>query len=120
MNIQYNQSPLGCLLSFIAITFLLTSIGLGWLVNSFLIVLAFIFILPVIVYFGFSWWFSRKLVQDKCPVCSYELTGFKDTVFNCPNCGELLDVTGGKFVRAPVEGTIDINAIDVSVQQLEE
>jgi hypothetical protein len=120
MNIQYNQSPLGCLLSFIAITFLLTSIGLGWLVNGFLIFIALLFILPIVAYFAFNWWLSRKLVQDKCPVCSYELTGFRDSAFNCPNCGTTLEVAAGKFVRPTPEGTIDVNAIDVSVQQLDD
>jgi hypothetical protein len=120
MNIQYNQSPLGCFLTFIVATILLTSIGLGWLVNGFLIFLAILFILPIVLYFGFSWWTTRKLAFDNCPSCGEEITGFKDSVFNCPHCGETIDSGSGKFQRATPEGTIDVSAIDVSVQQLED
>jgi predicted RNA-binding Zn-ribbon protein involved in translation (DUF1610 family) len=120
MNIQYDRSPLGCFLTFIAATILLTSVGLGWLVNGFLIFLAVLFMLPVALYFGFSWWMTRKLAFDKCPSCGEEITGFKDRVFNCPHCGETIEVVSGKFKRATPEGTIDVSAIDVSVQQLED
>ncbi len=118
--LQYNNSALGCWTSLILITLLLTSVGLGWVINGFLILLAFLFITPVVAFWGFQWWLKRKLVQDSCPVCSYEFTGFKNTEFRCPSCGEALQVTGDRFSRLTPPGTIDVDAVEVSVQQIED
>jgi transcription initiation factor IIE alpha subunit len=50
----------------------------------------------------------------------YEFTGFKNTEFNCPSCGEALQVEAAGFTRITPPGTIDIDAIEVSVQSIEE
>ena len=119
--LQYNNnSALGCWISLILITLLLTSVGLGWVINGFLILLAFLFITPVLAFWGFQWWLKRKLVQDSCPVCSYEFTGFKNTEFRCPNCGEALQVKGENFSRLTPPGTIDIDAVEVSAHQIDD
>ena len=118
--LQYNTPSLGCWATFIFTAFFLTTVGLGWVVNGFLILLALLFILPILVFWGFQWWLKRKLVQDNCPVCSYEFTGFQNTEFRCPSCGEALQVTGDSFTRLTPPGTIDVDAIEVSVQQIEE
>lgn len=118
--LQYNTSGLGCWLTLILIAVLLGSIGLGWIVNGFLILLAFLLITPVIAFWGLQWWLKRNLVQDRCPVCSYEFTGFKNAEFRCPSCGEPLQVEGGKFNRLTPPGTIDVDAVEVSVQQIED
>ena len=102
------------------LSLLLSSLGLGWVINGFLILLALLFILPVMAFWGFQWWLRRKLVQDKCPVCSYEFTGFKDTEFRCPSCGEALIVQGDSFSRITPPGTIDVDAVEVAVKQIEE
>nr|WP_216595658.1 hypothetical protein [Myxosarcina sp. GI1] len=115
-----NTSGLGCGLSFILIAFLLASVGLGWVVNGFLILLCVLLITPIIAFWGFQWWLKRKLVQDECPVCSYEFTGFKNTEFRCPSCGEALQVESDGFSRITPPGTIDVNAVEVSPQQIEE
>ncbi|MBE9046763.1 hypothetical protein IQ255_20515 [Pleurocapsales cyanobacterium LEGE 10410] len=118
--IQLNTSGLGCWLTIILFAFILTSIGLGWVINGFIILLTLLFILPVIVFWGFQWWLKRKLVQDQCPVCSYEFTGFKNTEFNCPSCGEPLQVTAESFSRITPPGTIDVDAVEIPVQKIEE
>jgi len=40
--------------------------------------------------------------------------------FKCPNCGENLTVQKGHFQRFAPEGTIDVTAIEVPSQRLEE
>lgn len=119
--LQYNiSSGIGCWLTIIMIGLLLTSVGLGWVINGVLILLALLFIAPVIGLWGFQWWLKRKLVQAQCPVCNYEFTGFKNTEFSCPSCGEALRVEGDRFTRLTPPGTIDVDAVEVSVKQIEE
>ncbi len=117
---QYNTSGLGCWVSLILMVFLLTSVGLGWVINGFLILLGLLFITPVLAFWGFQWWLKRKLIQDQCPVCNYEFTGFKNTEFNCPSCGETLQVEAEHFSRMTPPGTIDVDAIEVSVKSIDE
>lgn len=118
--LQISDSGLGCLLTFILSGILLTSIGLGWVVNGFLIFIAILLLLPVVGVWGLRWWLKRNLVEDGCPVCDYEFTGFNQAECRCPNCGEPLKVEGGQFVRLTPPGTIDVQAVEVSAQQLED
>ncbi len=115
-----NNSGLGCLLTFLLLGLFLGSVGLGWVVNGFLIVIALILIAPVIILWGIRWWLQRNLVEDQCPVCRYEFTGFNQTQCQCPNCGEPLKIEGGHFHRVTPPGTIDVDAVEVSVNQLED
>lgn len=115
-----NDSGLGCFLTLILMGIILGSVGLGWIVNGFLIFLAIILLLPVIAWFGFRWWLKNNLVEDQCPVCGYEFTGFKTAESRCPSCGELLKVEGGHFQTITPPGTIDVEAIEVSASQLED
>ena len=117
---QTNLSGVGCWLTLLTTFLLLGAVGLGWLVKSFLILVGLIIISPVIGWFGFRWWLRRNLVEDKCPVCAYEFTGFNQTECQCPNCGEPLKVEQGHFNRLTLPGTIDVEAVEVSVQQLED
>lgn len=117
---QYNNSGISCWLTLILVAFLLGSIGLGWVVNGFLILLALLIITPILAFGGLQWWLKRNLVQDECPVCSYEFTGFNNAEFQCPNCSEPLKVESGHFSRITPPGTIDVDAIEVSVKQIEE
>ena len=118
--LQFNTSGLGCWASIILALFVLTSIGLGGAIKGLIILIALLFIAPVIAFWGFQWWLRRKLVQASCPVCSYEFTGFKNTEFNCPSCGETLQVEADSFSRMTPPGTIDVDAVEVSVQTIEE
>ena len=118
--LQYNTSGLGCWISIILFALVVGKIGLGGVISGFLILIALLFVVPVVAFWGFQWWLRRKLVQDDCPVCSYEFTGFKNTEFNCPNCGENLQVEGDRFTRLTPPGTIDVDAVEVSVKRIED
>jgi hypothetical protein len=107
-------------LTLLAIVWLLGSVGLGWLVKSFFILIAVIVITPVLAFLGFRWWLQRNLVIDRCPVCSYESAGINNTQFRCPNCSEPLKIEHKHFHRLTPPGTVDIDAIDVTVKQIED
>jgi Zn finger protein HypA/HybF involved in hydrogenase expression len=115
-----NDSSVSCGLTIFLVALLLGSVGLGWVVNGFLILLALAIFVPAIAFWGFRWWLKSNLVEDQCPACSYEFTGFNRTECRCPNCGEPLKVEAGRFQRLTPPGTIDVEAIEVSVQQLED
>jgi hypothetical protein len=102
------------------IIWLLGSIGLGWLVKSFLILIAIILIAPVIGFLGFRWWLKRNLIVDRCPVCSTEVAGINGAELRCPNCAEPLKVEQGRLFRLTPPGTVDVDAIDVTVKQIED
>ncbi|MEA5535826.1 hypothetical protein [Crocosphaera sp. XPORK-15E] len=115
-----NNSGLGCLLNLIVLGLLFGAVGLGWVVNGFLILLGIIIVTPAIAFWVLRWWVQRNLVEDQCPVCSYEFTGFNNTECRCPNCGEALQIQDRHFQRITPPGTIDVEAIDVSVKQIED
>nr|WP_242030468.1 MULTISPECIES: hypothetical protein [unclassified Coleofasciculus] len=102
------------------IIWLLGSIGLGWLVKSFLILIGLILVAPVLAFLGFRWWLQRNLIADQCPVCSYEFTALNRTECQCPNCGESLKIEQGHFNRLTPPGTIDVEAVEVSARSLED
>jgi ribosomal protein S27E len=98
------------------VIWLLGSVGLGWLVNSFIILMGLLLLAPVLAFVWFRWWLQRNLVQAQCPVCNYELTALNRTQIQCSNCGELLKVEQGKLNRLTPPGTIDVQAVEVSAQ----
>jgi hypothetical protein len=118
--LKFSLSDLGCWLTVLSTFLLLGTVGLGWLVNGFLILVLLAIITPLIGWFGFRWWLRRNLVEDKCPVCAYDFTGFNRTECQCPSCGEPLKVEQGHFNRLTPPGTIDVEAVEVSVQRLED
>ena len=115
-----NNFGISCLLIFLLLGLFLSLVGLSWFVNSFLILVALIFIAPVIILWRIRWWLQRDLVEDKCPVCSYEFTGLNKTEGQCPNCGEPLKIEEGHFHSVISPDTIDIDAVEVSANQLED
>ncbi|MGF1478291.1 MAG: hypothetical protein ACFB4I_02200 [Cyanophyceae cyanobacterium] len=118
--LQVNSSGLSCLLTVFLIAFLLGSVGLGWLANGLLVVVAAVLLLPAVGWIVFRWWLQRNLVESQCPVCRYEFTGFNGTQCQCPNCKEPLKVESRQFVRLTPPGTIDVEAVDVSAQSRED
>ncbi len=117
---QFNISGIGCWLSFLLVCLLLGSVGLlKFVVNGVLIVLGFLFLAPIVAWLGFSWWLKRNLVEDKCPVCSYQFTGFNNTNCRCPSCQEPLRVEMNRFQRLTPPGTIDVEAVEVSAKKVE-
>jgi hypothetical protein len=117
--VTVNQSGLGCGLTILAGALLLSAIGLKWVVNGIAIIILLSFITPVVGFWVFRWWLKRKLVESDCPVCHYQFTGFDGQECRCPSCGEVLQVENGKFTRFTPPGTIDVEAVDVSVKILE-
>ena len=119
-NLQFNFEKIRPWLTLLAIAWLLASLGLGWLVNSLVIILGLLFLLPVMAFFGFRWWLQKNLVTNQCPVCGYELTGVNNSQVQCANCGEQLLVKNFQFQRFTPEGTIDVKAVEVQSQSLED
>jgi predicted RNA-binding Zn-ribbon protein involved in translation (DUF1610 family) len=119
-NFQQNLDKLRPWLTILALAWLLASLGLGWLVNSLLIIFGLLLIIPIVAFFGFRWWLQRNLVTDKCPVCGCEITSLNNSQVQCPNCGEQLLVKNSQFSRFAPEGTIDVTAIEVPAKSLEE
>lgn len=119
-SLQFSLEKLRPWLTMLAVFWLLASLGLGWLVNSLLIIFGLLLFIPVVAFFAFRWWLQRNLVTDQCPVCNYEFSGLNNTQLQCPNCGEKLLVKQGHFQRFTPEGTIDIQAVEVPTKSLEE
>jgi len=119
-NSQLNLFNFRPWLTALAIAWLLASLGLGWLVNSLLIIFGLILLAPVVAFFGFRWWLERNLVTDQCPVCNYQFTGLNNSQLQCPNCGENVMIQNGHFQRFAPEGTIDVTAVEVPSQKLED
>lgn len=117
-NFQIGLAEVSRLLLPFAVIWLLGVIGLGWLVKSFLILIALLIVMPVIAFFGFRWWLSRSLVQADCPVCHYEFVSLNKSEFHCPNCNEPLIAESGQFQRVTPPGTIDVSAVEVSAKAL--
>lgn len=116
---QINLSGVGCWLTFFAVVILLSSLGLGWVLNWLFILITLPFFLLLVAFFVLRWWVSRNVVEDECPVCRYSFTAFNGLDINCPNCGEPLKVEKGQFLRVTPPGTIDVEAIEVDVKKIE-
>ena len=119
-TLKFNFSKMSNWLIILALIWLFTSIGLGWLVNSILILIGIVVLAPVLLFFGVQWWLNRNLIQDECPVCGYEFTALNQTQCQCPNCGEPLQVEQGHFSRLTPPGTIDVQAVDISAQTVDD
>lgn len=115
-----NYPALQTWLKVILVFWLLSLIGLGGLVKSFLVVLGLLILAPVVVMIGFYWWFQRNLVQGVCPVCQFELAGVNGTQTQCPQCGEPLNLQDRQFIRQTPPGTIDVQAVEVSAQVVDD
>lgn len=121
-NFQLQLSGLSFWLTVLLVISLLSAVGLGWVVKSIFIALALIPVLAIVAVVGLQWWVNRNLVQSRCPACDLEFPAFKPrgetTQLQCPNCGESLKIEDGQFHRAAPPGTIDVQAVDVSVKGL--
>lgn len=113
-NYRINSSGIGCWLTLIAIALLLGSVGLGWIVKSLAVIFVLITITPFVLFFGVRWWLSRNLIEGNCPVCDTALTGLNKTQTVCPNCRTQLQVTREGFERFVPDGTVEVNAVDVT------
>lgn len=119
-QIRFNLSGIGCWLTVLAVIWLLGAVGLGWLVKSLAVLVVLLMLAPVLIFLGLRFWLKRNLVQADCPVCTTPLTGIKGAQTLCPNCGTPLQVETNGFKRPVQEGTIDIEAVDVTVEVIAE
>ena len=112
-QLQLNFSGMGCWLT-LAIGFgLVTTVGIGWLLKSLLVLVILLISVPIVLIVGSQFWLRRNLVEGTCPACSQPLTGFRPIPMSCPNCGVALQAKDGAFVRVAPEGTIDVNVVNV-------
>jgi hypothetical protein len=119
-SLQLNLSGIRFWLTLVAVVWLLGTIGLGWLVKSFFILMALLLIAPVLAFLAFRWWLQRNLVEGQCPVCHYEFAGLNRTQTRCPNCSEPLKINQGHFQRLTPPGIVDVEAVEVSARQIED
>lgn len=119
-NFQFGMTDITRLLFPFLIIWLISSIGLWWLVKSLLILFGLLLILPIVGFIGFRWWLKRNLIESKCPVCSHEFVSLKSSEFRCPSCSEPLTAEDGHFVRLVPAGTIDVSAVEVSAQPVDD
>ena len=114
------NSGLGCFLTIFLISLLFGAVGLKWVVNGFLILIALVIILPIVGVSIFSWWIKRNLVEDTCPVCDYTVRGLKnDNAIRCLNCGEELKIQSGAFVRNTPDDVIEVQVVEAEVVEVE-
>ena len=112
------SSGLRSWLLLIAILWLVSSVGLWWLVKSFFIIIGLLLLLPILAFIGFQIWLRRSLVNGNCPVCNQTLLGVNNQQMQCPSCGEALVVKDKVFQRITPPGTVDVDVVNVSVTEL--
>lgn len=88
--------------------------------NGILLLIGLVLLLPIVAWFGVNWWLRRNLIESQCPVCDYQFTGLAQTELVCPNCNEPLKVESGTFKRLTPPGVIDVEAVEVGSQSVEE
>lgn len=119
-NLNLGFADLSRLLLPLMVIWLLGALGLGWLVKSFFILIGLLLITPVLAFVGLRWWLKRHVIQAHCPVCSTEFVSLDQAEFRCPSCSEPLRVENKQFVRLTPPGTIDVSAIEVPAQSIED
>ncbi|RMH66873.1 MAG: hypothetical protein D6676_03970 [Cyanobacteria bacterium J003] len=114
MSLRFTlNSTLRFWFSVLLVTWLLGLLGLGWLVQSFLVLFLFLMVTPVLLFAGLQLWLRWKLVTATCPVCGFEFSSLNNTQTQCPACGEMLMVRDRQFHRLAPPGTIDVEAVEV-------
>lgn len=119
-NLQIGMTEVSRLLLPFIVIWLLGAIGLGWIVKSLLILVALLLLVPIIAFVGFRWWLKRNLIQAECPVCQHEFVSLNNSEFRCPSCNEPLKAEHGHFTRLVPAGTIDVSAVEVPVQKIDD
>ena len=112
------SSSLRFWLVLIAILWLISSVGLWWIVKSVFIIIGLLLLAPILAFVGFQLWLRRSLVNGACPVCNQTLIGINDQKIQCPSCGEALVVENKSFQRVTPPGTVDVDVVDISFTEL--
>lgn len=112
------SSGLRSWLVLIAILWLVSTVGLWWLIKSVFIIIGLFLLIPILAFVGFQIWLRRSLANGPCPVCSQNLVGINNQKIQCPSCGESLLVENKSFKRITPPGTVDVDVVDISVTEL--
>ncbi|XFA72804.1 hypothetical protein RYO59_001034 [Thermosynechococcaceae cyanobacterium Okahandja] len=107
-------------LTVLVVTWLLGLLGLGWLVQSFAVLLLILMVTPVLLVAGLQLWLRWKLVSAACPVCGFEFSSLNNSQTQCPACGEVLLVRDRQFQRLTPPGTIDVTAVEVNSSAIDD
>lgn len=112
---RFLKSPTGQVVLWAGLAWLVVTGRIGFIFDSFLVLFAFVTIVPVLAVLAFRWWLSRQLVQGTCPSCGSVVTGLKGQSFPCTVCGNTVqgENTGDFSVKDPTSATIDIDAKEV-------
>lgn len=112
---RFLRSPPGQVMLWAGLVWLVITGRIGFIFDSFLVLFAFVTIVPVLAVLGFRWWLSRQLVQGTCPSCGSVVTGLKGQSFPCTVCGNTVqgETTGNFSVKDPTSATIDIDAKEI-------
>lgn len=105
-------------LGLIAVFWLISSVGLWWLVQSIFVIIGILLLLPILAFVGVQIWLRRKITNGSCPICGQSLIGIRNQKLQCPSCGEALMVEDKSFQRVTPPGTVDVDVVDVSVTEL--
>ncbi|NEP59011.1 MAG: hypothetical protein F6K31_18645 [Symploca sp. SIO2G7] len=114
-QVQFNFSGMGCWLTLTVLLVLMTTVGIGWLLKSLLVLILLLVLVPILLIAGAQFWLKRNLIEGACPSCSQPLTGFKSIPLACPSCGVTLQTNDGSFVRVAPEGTIDVDVVNAEL-----
>lgn len=98
------------LLTLLLLLTLLSTVGGRWLLNSLAILVGLLAIAPVVGVWAFRWWVQRRILTAQCPTCATTFSADRQGQFQCPNCGEILEVHNNRFVRPAPPGVIDVDA----------
>lgn len=112
---RFFQSSTGQVVLWGTLVWLVLTGRIGVLFDSFLILFAFVTIVPVLAILVFRWWVARQVVQSTCPLCGSSVTGLKGKSFPCNVCGNTVtpEDSGNFSVKDPSSATIDIDAKEV-------
>lgn len=85
---------------------------IGWIFDSFIVLLVIFSVVPIVGVIFLRWWLNRQLVQGVCPSCGAAVTGVRNQPFQCMRCGQVVrgEQTGDFSVNDPSSATIDIDA----------
>lgn len=89
---------------------------IGALFDSFLFLLLFICVVPVVGLVAFRWWIARQMVQGECPNCGAGVSGLRGQPFQCISCGQVVKGEGKNdfsWGTDPGSATIDVDAKSV-------
>jgi hypothetical protein len=115
---RFFQSSSGQLFLWAGFVWLVLSGNVSFIFDSFIFILLFVTVVPVVALFGFRWWVASQMVEGLCPNCGNAVNGMRGKSFQCMNCGQVVKGEGKddfSWGTEPSSATIDVDAVDVEV-----